>query len=86
MAAKLHYKLRAGVDRAAGERLARSLRQAGAGEVRRLLPGEKDPELAALFTVECGQAEPEELLRHLRSAPEVEFAEHSPRRKPLGQA
>lgn len=86
MAGKLHFKLRAGVDRATGERLARSLRQAGAKEVRRLLPGEKDPELASLYTVEVGEAEPEDLLSRLRSAPEVEFAEHSPRRKPVGDA
>ncbi len=86
MAAKLHFKVRAGVDRPACDRLARALREAGAGEMRRLLPGETDPELAALYTVECGEAEPEDLLRRLRSAPEVEFAERSPRRGPVGRA
>ncbi len=86
MAGKLQFKLRSGVDRAACDRLARSLRAAGARDVRRLLPGESDPELAALYTVECGDAEPEELLERLRSAPEVEFAEHSPRRGPVGRA
>ncbi len=86
MAGKLQFKLRSGVDRAASDRLARSLRSAGARDVRRLLPGESDPELAALYTVECGEAEPEQLLERLRSAPEVEFAEHSPRRGPMGSA
>ncbi len=86
MPGKLQFKLRAGVDRAACDRLAKSLRSAGARDVRRLLPGESDPELAALYTVECGDAEPEELLERLRSAPEVEFAEHSPRRGPVGRA
>ena len=83
MAGKLHFKLRQGVDRASGDKLARSLRAAGAGDVRRLLPDETDPELASLYTVECGDAEPEDLLRRLRSAPEVEFAEPSPRRGPV---
>ena len=86
MAGKLHFKVRPGVDRPACDRLARSLEAAGAGAVRRLLPDETDPELASLYTVECGEAEPEDLLRRLRSAPEVEFAEHSPRRKPVGPA
>lgn len=86
MSGKLHFKLRPGIGPAAGDRLARALRSAGAREVRRLLPGESDPELAALYTVECGDAEPEELLERLRSAPEVEFAEHSPRRGPMGTA
>ena len=86
MAEKLQFKLRAGVGRAACDRLVQSLRAAGARDVRRLLPGEADPELAALYTVECGGAEPESLLARLRAAPEVEFAEHSPRRGPVGSA
>lgn len=86
MAGTLHFKLRPGVDRASCERLVRSLRAAGAREVRRLLPEETDPELAALYTVVCGKAAPEDLLERLRSAPEVEFAEHSPRRGPMGSA
>lgn len=85
MAEKLQFKLRAGVGRAACDRLVQSLRAAGARDVRRLLPGETDPELAALYTVECGEATPDDLLRRLRSAPEVEFAEASPRRKPVGR-
>ena len=85
MAEKLQFKLRAGVGRAACDRLAQSLRAAGAKDVRRLLPGEADPELAALYTVECGEAAPEDLLRRLRVSPEVEFAEASPRRKPVGR-
>ena len=85
MAQKLQFKLRAGADRAACHRLARSLRAAGAREVRRLLPGETDPELASLYTVECGEAEPEDLLARLRASPEVEFAERSPRRGPVGR-
>lgn len=84
MAGKLQFKVRPGVARPARERLARSLRAAGAREVRRLLPGETDPELASLYTVDPGRAEPEDLLRRLRSSPEVEFAERSPRRKPVG--
>jgi len=83
---KLQFKLRPGVGRAACDRLVRSLRAAGAEEVRRLLPGETDPELAALYTVACGEAAPEDLLERLRAAPEVEFAEVSPRRKPVGGA
>ena len=86
MAAKLQFKVRQGVDRPACDRLVRSLRAAGASDVRRLLPDETDPELASLYTVECGEAEPEDLLARLRAAPEVEFAEHSPRRKPVGPA
>jgi hypothetical protein len=86
VAGKLQFKLRQGVGRAACDRLARSLRAAGARDVRRLLPAETDPELAALYTVECGQAEPEDLLARLRASPEVEFAEHSPRRGPVGNA
>lgn len=86
MAAKLQFKVRPGVPRPARDRLVRSLKAAGAAEVRRLLPDEADPELASLYTVECGQAEPEDLLRRLRSAPEVEFAERAPRRKPVGPA
>lgn len=85
MAEKLQFKLRPGVGRAACEQLVRALRAAGAKDVRRLLPGEADPELAALYTVECGEAAPADLLRRLRSAPEVEFAEASPRRKPVGR-
>ncbi len=86
MAEKLQFKLRAGVGRTACDRLVRSLRAAGARDVRRLLPGEADPELAALYTVECGEAAPDDLLARLRASPEVEFAEHSPRRKPVGRA
>ncbi len=85
MPGKLQFKLRQGVGRAACDRLVQSLRAAGAKDVRRLLPGEADPELAALYTVECGDAAPDDLLRRLRSAPEVEFAEASPRRKPVGR-
>jgi len=46
--------------------------------------GGPDLELAALHPVGCGEAAPEDLLRRLRSAPEVELAEASPRRKPGG--
>ncbi|HZY02700.1 MAG TPA: hypothetical protein VFF02_04320 [Anaeromyxobacteraceae bacterium] len=86
MAAKLQFKVRPGVPRPARDRLVRSLKAAGARGVRRLLPGETDPELATLYTVDPGEAEPEDLLRRLRASPEVEFAERAPRRKPVGPA
>ncbi|HEU4382639.1 MAG TPA: hypothetical protein VFR85_03960 [Anaeromyxobacteraceae bacterium] len=86
MAGKLQFKVRPGVDPPARDRLVRALRAAGARDVRRLLPDETDPELASLYTVECGEAEPEDLLQRLRSSPEVEFVEHSPKRGPVGRA
>ena len=85
MAARLQFKFRGGTDRASRERLLRELRARGVKDVRRLLPGEKDPALAALYTVECAEeAGVEEILQQLRTAPEVEFAEAEVRRKPLG--
>ncbi len=84
VAEKLHFKFRERTGRVARDRVLRELRDCGAKDVRRLLPGERDRELAALYTVVCGgEASPEDLLARLRRAPEVEFVESAPRRRPV---
>jgi hypothetical protein len=77
----LQFKFKEQAGREERDRLIATLREHGAENVRALFPGENDPELAALYLADGGDAEA--LRRLLEGSSAVEFAEPEVRRKPL---
>ena len=78
---ELHFQFASSVSERVREDLVRRLKKQGARLVRPLFPGEGDPELAAIHVVESDDGAGEELLRQLKSAKTVQYAEVVPKRK-----
>ena len=79
---KLEFKFKEGVRPKARRKLAADLVDRGAHAVHPLFPGEKDPELGALYLVDCTSREKAlQLLRMLQETEDVEFAEEGVSRR-----
>jgi hypothetical protein len=76
------FKFRATAGAVQRRQLIHELGEQGAGAVRRLFPGDDDPELSALYVLDvASEAEGRRLLRLLNASKAVEFAEPEVRRK-----
>lgn len=79
---EVHFKFRNSVSKAAREKLAAVLLDEGAESVRPLFRNEKDPELAALYRLDCAtQKQLRNLLKLLEHEADVEYAEEAVKRK-----
>jgi len=79
---RVQFKLRQQVPEDERAEIIGSLSEYGAERVRRLFPGEPDPELSTLYTLEAAdQASAQRLLDVLNNSSAVEFAETEAPRK-----